>query len=230
MHHMSNTIHPTAIIDERVILGKNNVIHPHTILYGPTEIGDDNIIGPNVVIGMPGQDTRNPRYDSTNAFIKIGSRNIIREFTSIQKPCYEDITLLGNDIFLMQGVHIPHDAQLSDKVVITPMCVLAGITRILEGANLGMGSTINQYAIVGQYSIVATSAAVMKNVKPFSRYIPNKPISVNTYAIKKYGFESYVGEIEAYVMDNVMPGSDMIATMIREFDQKHIKSGRELYQ
>jgi len=227
---MNNNIHPTAIIDSRVTIGSNNVILPYTIIYGPTEIGDDNIIGPNVVIGMPGQDTRNPRYDSSNCFIKIGSRNIIREFTSIQKPCYEDITLIGDDVYLMQSVHIPHDTHISNKVVVTPMCVVGGITRILEGANLGMGSTINQYNVIGQYSIVATGAAVMKNVKPFSRYIPYKPISVNEYAIKKFGFEKYLDEISAYVLEDMKPTSDMIVQLINEFNEKHQKSGREIYK
>ena len=224
-----NEIHTTAIIGEHVKIGKGNKILPYTIIMGPTEIGDDNIIGPNVVIGTPGQDTRNPRYDSSNSFIKIGNRNIIREFTAIQKPCYEDITLLGDDIYIMQSVHIPHDAHIGNKVVITPMCVLAGITRVLEGSNLGMGATVNQYCIIGYYSIVATGAVVMKNVKPFSRYIPNKSISVNTYAIKKYGFEKFQKEIEAYVMDDVMPVSIDIKLLIETFNHAHIHSKRELY-
>lgn len=224
-----NEIHPTAIIGENVILGNGNKILPYTVILGPTEIGDDNIIGPHVVIGSPGQDTRNPRYDSSNSFIKIGDRNIIREFCAIQKPCYQDITSLGNDIFLMQGVHIPHDAQLSDKVVITPMCVLAGITRILEGANLGMGATVNQYCVVGQYSIVATGAAVMKNVKPFSRFIPNKPISVNEYAIKKFGFQEQHDEIIAYVHENITPKSLELKPIIDSFNSAHITSNRDLY-
>jgi len=224
-----NEIHSTAIIGENVILGKNNKILPYTIILGPTEIGDDNIIGPHVVIGSPGQDTRNPRYDSSNSFIKIGNRNIIREFTAIQKPCYENITLLGDDIFLMQSVHIPHDTQIYDKVVITPMCVLAGITRILEGANLGMGSTINQYCVIGQYSIVATGSAAMKNVKPFSRYIPNKPISTNEYAIKKFGFEDIHDEIVAYVMENVEPTTHKLKLVIDVFEKAHVLSKREMY-
>ncbi len=224
-----NEIHPTAIIGENVKLGNGNKILPYTIILGPTEIGDDNIIGPHVVIGSPGQDTRNPRYDSSNCFIKIGSRNIIREFTAIQKPCYEDITILGNDVFLMQSVHIPHDAHIYDKVVITPMCVLAGITRILEGANLGMGASINQYCVIGQYSIVATGAAAMKNVKPFSKYIPNKPISINDYAIKKYGFEELKEEIQAYVLDNINPENPKLIAIIDTFNKFHLKSKRELY-
>jgi UDP-N-acetylglucosamine acyltransferase len=224
-----NQIHPTAIIEPNVIIGENNIIHPYTVISGPTEIGNDNIIGPNVVIGMPGQDTRNPRYDSSNCKIIIGNRNIIREFTAIQKPCYESITSLGHDIYLMQGVHIPHDAQISDKVVITPMCVLAGITKVLEGANLGMGCTVNQYSVIGQYSIVATGAVVMKNIKPFSRYIPKKPISVNEYAIKKYGFEEYVDEIYAYVINDAEPKSETIIKIVENFNNLHVLSNRGIY-
>lgn len=224
-----NNVHPTAIIDANVHLGDNNIIYPNTIIYGPTTIGDDNIIGPNVVIGMPGQDTRNPRYDSSNCQIIIGNRNIIREFTAIQKPCYESLTVLGDDIFLMQSVHIPHDAQISNKVVITPMCALAGIVKILEGANLAMGCTVTQYSVIGHYSIVAMGAAVMKNIKPFSRYIPGRSITVNEYAIMKFGFQEYFDEIYDYVINDVPPKSKIILDMVDEFNSKHIKSGRPLY-
>jgi UDP-N-acetylglucosamine acyltransferase len=226
---VNNEIHPSVIIEGDVKIGKGNKIYPNTIIYGPTEIGNNNIIGPNVVIGMFGQDTRNPRYDASNAFIKIGNNNIIREFTSIQKPCYKEITELGNDIYLMQSVHIPHDAILEDKVVITPMCVLAGITRIMEGANLGMGCTINQYNVIGQYSIVATGAATMKNVKPFSRYIPGKELSVNDYAIKKYGYEDFREEIVQYVLNDKKPTSSIIQSIVEKFEKFHIESKRFIY-
>ena len=224
-----NKIDPTVIIDGDVQLGDNNIIYPNTIIYGPTKIGDDNKIGPNVVIGMPGQDTRNPRYDSSNCKIVIGNRNIIREFTSIQKPCYESLTVLGNDIFLMQSVHIPHDAQISDKVVITPMCVLAGITKILEGANLALGCNVTQYSVIGHYSIAAMGASVMKNIKPFSRYIPNKPVTVNEYAINKFGFQKYIAEISEYVLNDVPPKSNILLDIVNEFNEKHVESGLGIY-
>ena len=198
------------------------------IRYTQTQLYMD-IIGPNVIIGMFGQDTRNPRYDSSQSFIKIGNNNIIREFTSIQKPCYRDITELGNDIYLMQSVHIPHDAIIEDKVVITPMCVLAGVTRIMEGANLGMGSTVSQFCIIGQYAILATGAVAMKNIKPFSRYIPGKEISVNEYAIKKFEFEDYRNEITEYVLKNAQPKSDIINEIVENFYKFHVESNKPLY-
>lgn len=224
-----NEIHGTAIVGEGVRLGTNNKILPYTILEGPLDLGDNNIIGPHVVIGSPGQDTRNPRYDSSQSRIQIGNNNIIREFTAIQKPCYKDVTRLGNDIFLMQSVHIPHDAILEDKVVITPMCVLAGITTLLEGANLGMGCAVHQYSIVGQYAIVATGAAVVKNIKPFSRYIPGKDISVNEYAVKKFGFQEYLDEISKYVLEGVMPQSSAVLSLVDKYTKLHVDSGRGQY-
>lgn len=226
---MNNTIDDSVKIIGDVKLGKNNVLLPYTILIGPLEIGDNNIIGPHVVIGSPGQDTRNPRYDSSKSRIKIGSNNIIREFSAIQKPCYEDLTSIGNDVYIMQSVHIPHDAKIGDKTVFTPMVVLAGITKVLEGANLGMGCSINQRCVIGQYSIVAQGAAVVKNVKPFSRYIPGKPISVNSYAVKKYGLESYESEITQFVLENKMPTSDPIKKIVDEFYQLHSESKKDLY-
>lgn len=224
-----NNIHNTVIIEGDVSIGERNTILPNCIIYGPTEIGDDNIIGPNAIIGTPGQDTRNRYYDSSNCKIKIGNRNIIREFTAIQKPCYEDLTLIGNDVYLMQSVHIPHDAHVYDKSVITPMCVLAGIAKILEGANLGIGCSVNQYTVIGQYSIAAAGSVVMKNVKPFSRYIPNKPNSVNHYAIKKYGFEEYTEEIENYIINDIIPTSPQIIEIIDEFNYWVNKYGHKTY-
>ena len=37
-----------------------------------------------------------------------------------------------------EQVNIPHDAQIFNKVVITSICTLAGITNVLDGANHAM--------------------------------------------------------------------------------------------
>jgi len=224
-----NDLHSTVIIEGEVKFGKNNKVLPYTSLIGPLEIGDNNLIGPNVVIGSPGEDTKNPRHDSSNAKIKIGSNNIIREFTAIQKPCYKDITLLGDDIYLMHGVHIPHDAIIQNKVVITPMVVVGGIAKILEGANLAIGVTVNQYCVIGQYAIAGAGATVVKNIRPFSRYIPGKSISVNEYAIKKYGFEACADEIREYVLHNIRPKNLKLIALIEEFEENHAISQKEMY-
>lgn len=224
-----NKIHSTVVIDGDVKIGINNEILPYTVLIGPLEIGNNNWIGPQVAIGTPGEDTRDPRHDSSKNKIIIGNNNIFREHVAVQKPCYEELTLIGDDCFFMHGSHIPHDARISNQVTLAPNVVVGGITKILLGANIGMGATLHQYSVIGHYSIVATGAAAIKNVKPFSRYIPGKPISVNSYAIKKYGFLEYEKEIVEYVLNDVMPSAKPIKLLIDEFDKLHKLSERGIY-
>lgn len=224
---MTNSIHPTALISGDVTLGRNNQILAYTVLEGPLEIGDNNIIGPHAVIGTPGQNTREPRYDSTGKKIRIGHNNIIREFTGIQKPCFGDITELGSNNFLMQSVHVPHDALIEDDVTLTPTVVLAGSTIVLKGAVLGLGVTVHQRSIIGQYSMVAMNATIVKNIKPFSKFIPGKDISVNEYVITKLGWESYGDEIRGYVLENRYPTTSFILDMVKRYDHLHEASGRQ---
>lgn len=226
---MSNKIHSTAIIQENVIIGNDNEIGPYSVIYGPLTIGDRNWIGPHVTIGTPGQDTRNPRYDSSNSRIEIGNDNIIREYTAIQKPCYRNVTRIGNRVFIMQSVHVPHDAIIHDDVVITPMVVMGGIVNILQGANLGVGCSVHQYSVVGHYSIIAMGSALARNVRPFSKYVPRKSNAINDYAVKKYGFEKVREEIVAYLMDNIQPTDARLVKIVNEFEQVSAQSGRDVY-
>ena len=224
-----NKIDPTVQIQGDVEFGSGNEILPYTVLIGPLTIGDDNYIGPHVTIGTPGQDTRNPRYDSSDCSIEIGNGNIIREYTGIQKPCYRDLTQIGNNCFLMQSVHVPHDAIIDDDVVITPMVVMGGIAHIMKGANLGLSCNVHQYSVVGAYSIVGMGAAVTKNVRPFSVYVPGKRPRVNRYAVEKFGFKEFTDEIESYISELKMPTSEPVQSLVEEFDELHVASKRGLY-
>jgi UDP-N-acetylglucosamine acyltransferase len=224
-----NKIDSTVRIIGDVEIGDNNEILPYTVLIGPLAIGNRNYIGPHVTVGTPGQDTKNPNYNSSDARIEIGSDNFIREYTAIQKPCYREITLIGDGCYLMQSVHIPHDAVVEDDVVITPMVVLGGLSRIMKGANLGISSSVHQYGVIGAYSIVAMGAPAVKNVRPFSRYVPGKPISVNTYALNKFGFERFSKEIEQYVLRRIAPQSKEIAEIVESYERAALESGRPEY-
>ncbi len=225
----TNTIHPTAVIEGDVELGEGNSVGAYSVLIGPLSIGDGNQIGPHVVIGTPGEDTRDPHHDASRNPITIGNRNIIREFSVIQKPCYGPLTSIADDVFLMHGVHIPHDAHLHDGVVITPLCVIGGIVTILENATVGMGAQVHQYSVIGPYSMTATGSTVMKNIRPFSRYIPYRDISVNYYAIEKYGFQDVADEIEEYVLNGSAPKDARLKRLVDQYETLHAESGRKQY-
>lgn len=224
-----NKIHPSAVIGPYVQLGDNNIIGPYSVLEGNIIIGNNNYIGSHTVIGVEPTDTKHIDFEFGTPNLIIGNNNVIREFCVIEQPCYEAESRICNGVFLMQGVHLSHDNLLQDNVVITNQCVVGGIAKILQGADLGMGCTINQYSVIGQYCIVATGAPCMKNVKPFSRYIPNKPISVNIYALKKYGFMDAVEEISAYVIDDIKPTTNKVKVLVDEFDHWVERYGHDTY-
>lgn len=217
------------IIRGDVRLGQGNVIHPYTILEGPLEMGDHNTIGPFVRIGGPGEDTRNPHYDCSRSTIRIGSGNIIREHSSVAKPCYGESTILGDHIYVMQHCQIPHDCVIHDHVVISPKSCLGGVVTAMEGAVFALSCSVHQRSVIGAYAIVAQGAAAVKNVKPFSRYIPGKPRSVNEYALKKYGFLEFTEEIEAYVLRDVLPTTPHLRAIVDRYLALHKASERLQY-
>ncbi|RYH67928.1 MAG: hypothetical protein EON54_03505 [Alcaligenaceae bacterium] len=226
---MTNKIDSTVVIQGRVDLGIDNEILPYSVLIGPLSIGNGNCIGPHTTIGTPGQDTRDRHYDSSHSAISIGNGNIIREYTAIQKPRYRDLTSIGNDCYLMQSVHVPHDALIQDDVVVTPMVAMGGLVEIMRGANLGLSCSVHQYSIIGHYSIVAMGAVVTKNVRPFSRFVPGQPITLNEYAIQKFGFTEDFDEIRRYVLEDQYPTAAKLRAIIDEFNFSHSQSKRGLY-
>jgi UDP-N-acetylglucosamine acyltransferase len=226
---MPNEIHPTAIIEGDVQLGDSNWIGPYCVLIGPLSLGNNNRIGPHVCIGTPGQDTKNPRYDSSYKRIQIGDDNIIRENTAIQKPLDTELTRVGSRNYFMHCVHVPHDAAIADDVTITPMCVLAGNVKVLWAANLGLGVAVHQHSVIGQLSMIGMNAAITKNLRPFAKYVPDRPLGVNSYALKKYGLLEFEAEVEAYVLHNRAPTSAKIRSIVEEFNALHERSGRSLY-
>jgi UDP-N-acetylglucosamine acyltransferase len=223
-----NEIHSNVIIDDNVEIGENNVILPNTIIWGPTHIGSNNTIGPNVFIGSPPSDTKNLIYDY-KSYVEIGNNNIIREFTTVQKPCYKDITKIGNNIMIMPSVVVPHDAVLYDDVVVAPMTCIAGVSTLMTGVSIGVGVSIHQYSVIGHYAFIAMGSILVKNVKPFTIFVSNRKPAVNEYAIKKFGFQKFEDEIMRYVLDNIQPTSDTILNITTAFDQLHFDSKRKLY-
>lgn len=220
-----NEIHPTVVIDGDVRLGQRNRILPYSVLIGPLELGDDNLIGPHVVLGGEPQNTRDPRGRSSGRVV-IGSDNVIREFSAIHKPVRAEATRVGSRCYLMQCIHIPHDALVQDDVTVTSMAAPAGHVVILRGANLAADCTAHQHSVIGHYSMVSMGTALQKNLPPFARHIPRTPLSVNEYAIEKFGFSTFADEIREYVLRRARPSSPEILSIVEEFEAFHLASGR----
>lgn len=223
----ANQIHPTVVVEGDVRLGKRNRILPYSVLIGPLEIGDDNQIGPHAVLGSEPQNTRDPWGRSAGRVV-VGHRNLIREFAAIHKPVGAE-TRVGNNCYLMQGTHVAHDCVLQDEVTLTTTSAIAGHTVMLRGVNMAASATCHQHSVIGHFSIVGMGASLQRNLPPFARYVPRSPLSVNEYAIEKFGFQAHAEQIRELVLRKVRPTAPVLLALLEEFERAHAASGRESY-
>jgi UDP-N-acetylglucosamine acyltransferase len=225
----ANEIHPTAVIDGDVQIGSGNVIGAFCVLEGPLMLGDNNQVGPHAVIGTRGDEIWQRRYDTTGKRVTIGSRCTVREHTTVHKPCYGELTVLGDDVYLMPGAYVAHDTQLHDGAILAQNTVIGGVSRVLEKGYLASGAVLHQHAVLGHYAIVGAAAAAVRCVRPFSRFVPGQPVTVNAYAIERHGFGAQREEIEHWVLERTPPTSDRLAAMAADYERLRDEGGRGEY-
>jgi len=163
---MNTFIHPTAIIDSKAELDEDVRIGPYCII-GPntkigkktkisalaviekwTEIGEECTISQGVIIGTLPQDTG---FEKKKSFVKIGDRNIIREYTTIHRGSKEgSTTYIGNDNFFMAYSHIAHNCLIEDGVVIANVGTLAGYV-IVGDKKSSEKSLQNSLPVISKY-------------------------------------------------------------------------------
>lgn len=174
-----NDISSFASVSPNAILGKNNIIEEGVIIRDNVVIGDNNHIYPYVTIGLAGE-VRG--QDKAKGKVYIGNNNIIREFTSIQSPQRSDMTVVKDNCFIMEKVHIAHDCVIMSNVTIAPMTTLGGSVFIEAYANLGMSTTIHQNLVVGVLTMIGMGSVITKNVPSYETWYGN-PAKTKGYNI-----------------------------------------------
>jgi UDP-N-acetylglucosamine acyltransferase len=182
-------IHPSAIVEPSVQLGMNVHVGAFTVIKGRVAIGDNTFISSHVSIGEEAEHSvekweLHPRH--YNGRIHIGTNVVLREFVTVHQPV-KDVTHIGDDAYIMGRSHIGHDMYIEDQAVISNGTVLGGYTRVMRGANLGICCCTHQFTTIGAYAMIAANATVVKDVPPLATYIPQKELTLNIYAIRKFG-------------------------------------------
>jgi UDP-N-acetylglucosamine acyltransferase len=186
---MTNIIHPTAIIEDNVIIGSDNYIGPYCHVYSNTNIGNNNRFESFCSIGAPAQD-RKVMIDNESTYpVIIGNNNIFREYCQVHTGTVRN-TIINNNCLFLVNTHISHDSIIHSKVTIGNNTVLGGHTIIMEGANIGLGVLVHQYSKIGAYSMIGMGTIITKKsvIQPFNVYAgaPAKYLKYNNIAIDRY--------------------------------------------
>ncbi|MDQ3314030.1 MAG: acyl-ACP--UDP-N-acetylglucosamine O-acyltransferase, partial [Verrucomicrobiota bacterium] len=169
-------------------VGEGSVIQPHVVLEGTVRIGKRNLVGCGSVLGGLPQDLAfNPE---TASGVDIGDRNVIREHCTIHRgTALASATEIGDDNFLMAGVHVGHDCRVANGVIIANNCLLGGHVQIDDGAFIGGGTTFHQFVHVGRLVMAQGSSGFGKDIPPFLLAAErNFVFGVNVPGLKRAGF------------------------------------------
>lgn len=235
---METLLHPTAIVSSKAKLGVNVSVGPYSIIEDDVEIGDNTVIRSSVVIGngtsigsdnrihasvVIGTEPQDLKYAGEPTKVKIGDRNVIREFVTINRATTATMeTVVGSDNLLMAYCHVAHDCRVGSKIVMANTSQLAGHVTVEDWAILGAFAKVHQFCRIGAHSMVGADVKAVKDVPPYALVgrEPAKVEGINKIGLKRRGFSFETIEAIEKFYDTLfrsgLNNSDGIAKILSE--------------
>ncbi len=186
-HSDETYIHPSAVIGENVVLGKNVKIGPFCTVTGNVTIGDGTRLYSHATVGFEGQVIG---LEKPVGRIEIGKNCHLREFVTVHGPRTQDgITKIGNNCYLMNFAHVSHDSILEDHVTLINNVNLGGHTYVETRAFLMAGAATHQFCRVGTFAALAPFSGIRQDLPPYGLYSgqPAAFYGLNVIALRRAG-------------------------------------------
>jgi UDP-N-acetylglucosamine acyltransferase len=186
----SAEIGPYCVIGAGVQIASGTQLMAHIYVEGPTWIGSDNIFFPFSSIGVAPQDLK---YKGERAETRIGDRNKIREFVTINRGTEGGglLTSVGDDNLLMAYVHVAHDVRVGSYTVLSNAVTFAGHVTVEDWAVIGAGSAVHQFCRVGKHSMIGGYSVITQDVLPYSVTVTERELKIfgaNRIGLERRGF------------------------------------------
>jgi UDP-N-acetylglucosamine acyltransferase len=182
--HPSARVHPAAVVEPGAIIGEGCEIGPfvligpevtlgprvtvksHAVITGWTEIGEDTTVFPFATVGEVPQDLK---YAGERTRLVVGKRCRIREAATLNTGTEGGggVTRVGDDVLIMTGAHVGHDAQIGDRVILVNHVAVAGHCSLGDDVIVGGLSGIHQWVRIGQGAIIGALTMVTNDVIPY---------------------------------------------------------------
>ncbi len=212
-----------STIFENVTIGDGTIIHPNVTIYPGTTIGKNCQIFPGAVIGVQPQDLK---FEGEVTTVEIGDNTIIRECVTIHRGTKDKWkTVVGNNCLLMTYVHVAHDCQIGNNVILASYTGLSGHVTVEDFAILEGKVAAQQFVKIGAHSFIGGASLIRKDVPPFVK-AAREPLGfagVNSIGLRRQGFsDEVIKEIEdiyrlLYIQStNVSKGIEAIKEQISD--------------
>jgi UDP-3-O-[3-hydroxymyristoyl] glucosamine N-acyltransferase len=156
------------VIGARVNIGRNCDLYPNVTVYPDVRLGDRVIVHPGAVLGSDGfgyvRDQATGRYEK---FPQIGQLEIqddveIGANTTIDRGAL-DVTRIGRGAKIDNLVHIGHNCQIGEDVVIAAQTGLSGSITIEKNVVLGGQVGIGEHARIEEGVMLGGQGGVLPN-------------------------------------------------------------------
>ena len=184
------SIGPYCIIEDNVVIGNNTKIDSHTIIKKYTEIGKNCNIFSHCVIGEIPQDKK---YNGEKSKLIIGDNNTIREFCTLNRGTKESgFTKIGNNCLFMAYVHVAHDCNLKNDIILANGVQLGGHVTIDNYSIIGGMTPVHQFCKIGMHSFVGGGLRVVQDIPPYiiANGEPLKFSGINILGLRRRKFSS----------------------------------------
>ena len=199
---MAVTVHPTAVVEKtaeladgveigalayvgpQVRLGAGTKLHHHATVEGNTQLGRECEVFPYACLGGKTQDLK---YKGGNPGVRIGDRNVFREYVSVHGATNDgDFTVIGSDNLFLAYTHIAHECVLGNHIIMSNYAGLAGHVQVEDHVGIAAYGGVHQFCRLGLHSFIGGAAKVVQDVPPYF-IIDGSPATVRT--INKVGLE-----------------------------------------
>ncbi|CAN5556279.1 acyl-ACP--UDP-N-acetylglucosamine O-acyltransferase [soil metagenome] len=184
------TVGPYCLIEGGVKIGARTRLESHSIVKTGTTLGEDNVIGHGAVLGAGPQDRK---YAGEETFLKIGDRNVFREYVTLHRATGEgNSTIVGDDNFIMAYSHVGHNGHLGNFITIANSCALAGSVTVEDMVTIGGLVGIHQFCRVGKTAMIGGYTKINRDVPPFMLVdgLDQQVHDINAIGLRRIGVTS----------------------------------------
>ncbi len=179
---------PFCQIDADVRIARGSRLESHVVVTGRTTLGAGCRVFPFACLGHRPQDLK---YRGEQSDLVIGDNNQIREHVTMHPGTAHGggTTRVGDDGLFMAGVHIAHDCQVGNGVIMANNATLAGHVELQDFAFLGGLSAVHQFVRIGRQAMVGGLAGVEADVIPYGTVLGNRAYlnGLNIVGMKRRG-------------------------------------------
>jgi UDP-N-acetylglucosamine acyltransferase len=190
--HETADIGPFCVVGAEIEIGARTRLMGHIFCEGPAWIGEDNIFFPYSTVGVASQDLK---YHGERSETRIGDRNKVREFVTIHRGTEGGglVTRIGSDNLLMAYVHVAHDCNVANHVILGHAATLGGHVTIEDWAWVGAACGVHQFCRIGRHAFIGGYSVIVQDVMPFSTTVAEREVKVfgaNRVGLERRGFST----------------------------------------